>query len=235
MPAAHGPSIAATSGTTPDISTSSRNRWPEPANSDPAASWIRAPAESSSQTSGIRCCSASSRSRRHLDLAGHPHRAGHHGEVVGGDRAGAAVDLAPAGDHAVGGRVLALHRTLREVRPRVQAHLDERALVHEQVDPLAGRQLPGRVLLGDLLLAAAELRLLAPLVQVVDERLQRPALGRGRLGRLARMLLSQAAPRTRTTNNEQPIPTSPSNSGSRFSKNAVTPSIASSVDSSIVS
>ena len=54
MPAAHGPSIAATSGTTPDIITSSRNRCPEPANSEPAASWIRAPAESSSQISGIR-------------------------------------------------------------------------------------------------------------------------------------------------------------------------------------
>ena len=63
MPAAQGPSIAATSGTTPDIVTSSRNRWPEPANSDPVASWIRAPAESSSQISGIRFCSASSRRR----------------------------------------------------------------------------------------------------------------------------------------------------------------------------
>ena len=48
---------------------------------------------------------------RDLQLAGHAHRAGHHGEVVGGDRDGAAVDLAPAGDDAVGGRVLALHRS----------------------------------------------------------------------------------------------------------------------------
>ena len=45
------------------MTTSSRNRWPEPANSDPTASWIRAPAESSSHTSGIRLLSASSRSR----------------------------------------------------------------------------------------------------------------------------------------------------------------------------
>ena len=63
MPAAQGPSIAAINGTTPDIVTSSRKRWPEPANSDPAASWIRAPAESSSQISGIRCVSAISRRR----------------------------------------------------------------------------------------------------------------------------------------------------------------------------
>ena len=63
VPAAHGPIRAATCGMTPLITTSSRNRWPEPANSEPAASWIRAPAESSSQTSGMRFWSASSRSR----------------------------------------------------------------------------------------------------------------------------------------------------------------------------
>ena len=63
VPAAHGPIRAATCGITPLITTSSRNRWPEPANSEPTASWIRAPAESSSQTKGIRCVSASSRSR----------------------------------------------------------------------------------------------------------------------------------------------------------------------------
>ena len=63
MPAAHGPISAATCGTTPLIMTSSRNRWPEPANSEPAASWMRAPAESSSQISGMRLLSASSRRR----------------------------------------------------------------------------------------------------------------------------------------------------------------------------
>ena len=63
VPAAHGPIRAATWGITPLITTSSRNRWPEPANSEPTASWIRAPAESSSQTNGTRCLSASSRSR----------------------------------------------------------------------------------------------------------------------------------------------------------------------------
>ena len=121
--------------------TSSRNRWPEPANSEPTASWMRAPAESSSQMNGIRFCSAISRMPRDLDLAGHAHRAGHHGEVVGDDRAAAAVDLAPAGDHAVGGRLPALHRALREVRAAVHADLDERAAVDQQVDPLARGQL----------------------------------------------------------------------------------------------
>ena len=63
MPAAHGPISAAICGITPLITTSSRKRWPEPANSEPTASWIRAPAESSSHTNGIRLLSASSRSR----------------------------------------------------------------------------------------------------------------------------------------------------------------------------
>jgi hypothetical protein len=54
---------AATCGMTPLITTSSRNRWPLPANSEPTASWIRAPALSSSHTNGMRLVSASSRSR----------------------------------------------------------------------------------------------------------------------------------------------------------------------------
>ena len=63
VPAAPGPIIAATWGTTPDMCTCSRNRSPVRANIDPAASWIRAPAESISHTSGIRSRSASSRIR----------------------------------------------------------------------------------------------------------------------------------------------------------------------------
>ncbi len=63
MPAAHGPITAATWGITPEASTSSRNRWPVPANCEPIASCTRAPAESSSHTNGIRSESASSRRR----------------------------------------------------------------------------------------------------------------------------------------------------------------------------
>ncbi len=63
VPAAHGPISAATCGITPLITTSSRNRCPEPANSEPAASCTRAPAESSSHTNGMRLVSASSRRR----------------------------------------------------------------------------------------------------------------------------------------------------------------------------
>ena len=62
-----------------------------------------------------------------------------------------------------------VHRPLGEVRAAVDAHLDEGALVDQQVDPLAGGQLAALVLLGDLLLAAAELRLLAALVQLLGQ------------------------------------------------------------------
>ncbi len=49
---------------------------------------------------------------RGLQLAGHAHRARHHGEVVGTDRDHAPVDLAVAGDDAVRGRVDVVHRAL---------------------------------------------------------------------------------------------------------------------------
>ena len=66
MPAAQCPSIAATIGTTPLIATCSRKRSPAPANVDPLVLWIRAPAESSSHTIGIRCETAWWRIRRIL-------------------------------------------------------------------------------------------------------------------------------------------------------------------------
>src|SRR5262249_16832874 len=149
-----------------------------------------------------------------LELAGHSHRAGHHGEVIGGDAAVATVDVAPAGDHAVGRRLLALHRPLGEVRTAVDPHLDEAALVDEQVDALAGGQLAALVLLGDLLLAAPELRLLAPLVQLLGQLAQRCRARKQMLG-----LLLGAAHSYR-----------PFHCGSRFSKNALTPSTMSSVE-----
>src|SRR6185312_6385110 len=102
-----------------------------------------------------------------LELTGHPHRAGHHGEVVGGDAAGATVDVAPAGDHAVGGRLDVVHRALGEVRAAVEAELDEAALVDQQVDALAGGELAALVLLGDLLLTTGEAGGGAALVELV--------------------------------------------------------------------
>ena len=127
VPAAHGPISAATCGTTPLITDLLAEQVPGAARtaSRPPPGSAR-PRESSSQTIGIRLVSASSRTPRDLDLAGHAHRAGHHREVVGGDRDGPPVDVAPARDHAVGGRLAPVHRALGEVRAGVDAELGER-------------------------------------------------------------------------------------------------------------
>ena len=80
------------------------------------------------------------------------------------------------------------------------------------VDPLAGGELAALVLLGDLLLAAAELRLLAALVQL--------------LGQLA----ERSGPRQQVLGLPIGRHYRPFHCGSRFSKNAVTPSTMSSVE-----
>ena len=54
VPAAQCPSSAPTCGTTPDNVTCSRNNAPAPANVDPDVDWMRAPPESSNQTTGMR-------------------------------------------------------------------------------------------------------------------------------------------------------------------------------------
>ena len=130
MPAAQWPSIAATIGTTPLIATCSRNRAPAPANEEPLVDWMRAPAESSSQIIGMRWRSACSRSARDLVLADRAHRAGHHREVVGGDRDRATVDLTDTRDRAVG-REIAVAETRVHVIGE-QSVLDPRSRIEQQ-------------------------------------------------------------------------------------------------------
>ena len=72
MPAAQWPIIAATCGTTPESATCSRNSAPFPANVEPASDVMRAPAESSSHTTGMRWRSASSRIRLTLSSLTRP-------------------------------------------------------------------------------------------------------------------------------------------------------------------
>ena len=149
-----------------------------------------------------------------LELAGHAHRAGHHREVVRADRGQAAVDLAVARDHAVGGGVDVVHRALRGMRACLDAELDERALIDEQRDPLARRQLFALVLQRDLLGAAALHDLRAARLQLLDQRAQQGAV----------RCFDLAGHRQR-----------PFQTGSRFSKKALTPSTMSSVESASVS
>jgi hypothetical protein len=59
------------------------------------------------------------------------------------------------------------------VRAAVDAELDERALVDQQREALARRELVLLVLAGDLFLAAAEPGMGTTLVEVIDERAKR--------------------------------------------------------------
>jgi len=95
--------------------------------------------------------------------------AAEHGEVLGEDEDDAAIDAAPAGDDAVTRDPLLVHAELAD--PVLDEHVElfERALVEEQVDPLPGRQLALGMLAGDPLLAPAQTRLLAALLEFFQD------------------------------------------------------------------
>ena len=120
------------------------------------------------------------------------------------------------------------------MRAGLDAELDEGPRVDQQVDPLTGGQLAAFVLLGDLLFAAPELGRLATGVEVLDQRLHARLLAGldlvRRLGSLRLLGGVDDLLRLVLRGHQRPFQL-----GSRFSKNAVTPSIASSVPSSIVS
>ena len=115
---------------------------------------------------------------RDFELSGHTHRARHHREVVGDNRDQPAVDLAIPGDCTVGGRVPALHRALGEVRPAVDAELDEGPLVDQQGQSLAGRELLTGVLSGHLLLSPTQLGQLPARSKILGEWAQQAGGGR---------------------------------------------------------
>src|SRR6185312_13354126 len=95
-------------------------------------------------------------------------RAAEHGEVLGEQIDGAAVDRAPAGDDAVAGDFLLQH-----------VELLERALVEQELDALAGGQLAALVLGLDAPFATAQPGLrpprLKPVEDVLHRRLKTPA------------------------------------------------------------
>ena len=89
-----------------------------------------------------------------LGLGVSPHRAGHDREVVGDERSEPPVDLAEAGDHAVG-RCLPAGQIGRDAGVGgVDTDLGEGVLVEEPADALPDRQLAGRVLPGHRLVPA---------------------------------------------------------------------------------
>ena len=98
-----------------------------------------------------------------VDLA---ERAAEDREVLGEHADLAAVDGAVAGDHAVAVRPALLQAERRRAVPGQLVELDERALVEEQLDPLAGGLAALGVLLLDRLRRAGVHRLVEPPVEV---------------------------------------------------------------------
>src|SRR6185503_15298077 len=79
-----------------------------------------------------------------------------HREVLREHEDRPAVDASMAGDDTVAGHALRLHAEVVRPVDDESVQLLERAGIEQRVDALAGRQLPGGVLLGDALFAAAE-------------------------------------------------------------------------------
>ena len=96
-------------------------------------------------------------------------RAAEHGEILGEGEDGAAVDGAPAGDDAVAGDVRLLHAEIVGAVLDEHVELLERVAVHEQLDPLARRELAALVLGLDARLAAAGAGAVAALFEPVDD------------------------------------------------------------------
>ena len=96
-------------------------------------------------------------------------RAAEDGEILGEDEDQAAVDRAPAGDHAVAGELLLGHAEIDRAVLDEDAVFLERALVEQRLDALAGGELAALVLGRDALLAAAEMGLGPAPGQFVDD------------------------------------------------------------------
>ena len=105
-------------------------------------------------------------------------RAAEHGEVLGEEINGAAVDRAPAGDDAVAGDLGLLHAEVVTAVLDEHVELLERALVEQEFDALARGQFAALVLGLDARLAAAQPRLVPPLLQPVEDVFHGNALPR---------------------------------------------------------
>ena len=85
-------------------------------------------------------------------------RAAEHREILGEDENGASVHGAPAGDHAVPGDLGLLHAEIRAAMLDEHVVFLERAVIHQELDPLARGQFALGVLRRDPRLAAPQAR-----------------------------------------------------------------------------
>src|SRR6266568_6152395 len=96
-------------------------------------------------------------------------RAAEHGKILGEYKRLAAVDRAPAGDHAVARNLVLLHPEFG--RAVLDEHVEflERPLVEQELDALPRGQFAARVLRLDALLAAAALGAGAPFFEDIED------------------------------------------------------------------
>ena len=95
-------------------------------------------------------------------------RAAEHGEILGEDKDGAAIDGAPAGDDAVAGDFRLVHAEIG--RAMLDEHVEflERAFVEQQLDALARGQLAALVLRVDAAWPPPSLARRAPRFKLVE-------------------------------------------------------------------
>ena len=99
-------------------------------------------------------------------------RAAEHGEILGEDEDGAAIDRAPAGDDAVAGNLGLLHAEIGAAMLDEHVEFLERSMVEQQFDAFARGQLALGVLRLDARLAAAEPGPGAPAVESFEHLFQ---------------------------------------------------------------
>jgi len=106
--------------------------------------------------------------------------AAEHGEILGEHEDGAAVDRAPSGDDAVAGDFGLRHAELVAAVLDEHVELLERVAVEQERDALARGELAALVLGVDALLAAAQARVPAAMLELFEDVLHRAPCGRPR-------------------------------------------------------
>src|SRR5205085_2865896 len=96
-------------------------------------------------------------------------RAAEDGKVLGEHKYGPAIHGPPTGDDAIAGDLCVVHAELGRAVFDEHVELLERALVHEQLDTLARRELAALVLRLDARLATAFARIGAAAFKFVDD------------------------------------------------------------------
>ena len=137
-PAADGPNRQHACGTLPERRTWLAKMRPAPRRPGNSSTWsvMRAPAESTSQNDGQLVGERPLGEADDLLDGARAPRTRLHRRVVGHHAHRPAVDRADAGDDAIGGQVVGRRQRVRE-----QPVLDERALVEQQVEPIAHEEL----------------------------------------------------------------------------------------------